>query len=390
MSSLHCYPFPDYLSLSTKYTQEQKLIEKTVRSFVNDHAYNKIQECYRNEEFPVSLIEGLGKLGVFGANLRGYGLPGMDAVSYGIIMKELERCDSALRSFVSVQGSLVMFPISAFGSEEQKEEWLPKLACGEKIGCFGLTEESGGSDPSAMKTTAQKKTDHWLLNGSKMWITNGNLAHLAVVWAQTENGIRGFLVPTDIEGMTVQKMTGKLSLRAAITSELYFEQVKLPLTAILPKTNGLKSALSCLSQARYGIVWGALGAAEACYAEVCAYVKDRILFGKSLASKQLIQKKLAKILVSITQGQLLAMRLGELKNSNEIHYAQISMGKQSNCKMALNVARTCRDMLGANGIMDEYQTMRHMCNLETVYTYEGTNDVHLLILGSDITGIPSF
>ena len=305
-------------------------------------------------------------------------------------MKELERCDSGLRSFASVQGALVMYPIHAFGSEDQKKTWLPKLGKGDAIGCFGLTESEGGSDPAAMKTKAEDKGDHWLLSGSKMWITNGNLAQVAVVWAQTAQGIRGFLVPTDIEGFKAVKMSHKLSLRASVTSELYFDKIKLPKSAILPKTEGLKSALSCLTQARYGISWGVLGAAEACFDEVCSYVAERKLFGTNLAAKQLIQRKLAIMMSKITQGQLLALRLGQLKDSGELHHSHVSMAKQNNCEIALDVARNARDILGGNGIMDEYLSMRHMCNLETVITYEGTNDVHLLIMGSQITGVQAF
>ena len=390
MDSLSCYPFPDYLLLSSTYSQDQQFIETKVREFVGKRASCLIKEAYRNECFPESLIQGFGELGILGASLKGYNLPGMDAIASGLIMKELERCDSALRSFVSVQSSLVMYPILAFGSEAQKEEWLPLLASGKKIGCFGLTEESGGSDPASMKTIAQKKGDQWILNGSKMWLTNGSLAHLAIIWAQTKEGIRGFLVPTNTKGVTIHKIKNKLSLRASASSKLSLDTVTLPSHAILPKSSGLKSALSCLSQARYGITWGVLGAAEACFAEACSYVKHRMLFGSTLASKQLVQRKLAKMLTSITQGQLLARRLGELKDINHLHYAQISMGKQSNSKMALSVARTCRDILGGKGIIDDNQTMRHLCNLETVYTYEGTNDIHLLIMGSMITGETSF
>lgn len=380
----------DFLGLDESLTEEQGLIRESVRAFLKENADPIVVDHYRTETFPESLIKGLGELGVLGANLTGYGLPAMDNKAYGMVMTELERCDSGLRSFASVQGALVMYPIWAYGSEEQKKMWLPKLSTAEAIGCFGLTESEGGSDPSAMKTRATKKGSHWILNGSKMWITNGNLAQVAVVWAQTDEGIRGFLVPTDLKGLSVKKMTGKLSLRASVTSELYFDDVELPIEAILPKTKGLSSALACLTQARYGIVWGVLGAAESCFEEVCSYVKDRELFGSTLDTKQLIQRKLALMLSRITQGKLLASRLSELKDQNKLHFAQVSLGKQNNCEMALNVARECRDILGGNGIMDEYKTMRHMCNLETVYTYEGTNDIHLLIVGSQITGKQCF
>ena len=382
--------YRDFLCLEKDFTEEELLVRDSVRAFLEEKAEPIIVDHYRKEDFPKELIKGLGELGVLGANLSGYGLPEMDNKSYGLVMAELERCDSGLRSFASVQGALVMYPIWAFGSEEQKSTWLPKLHTGEAVGCFGLTESEGGSDPSAMKTKAVKKGSFWILNGSKMWITNGNLAQVAVVWAQTDEGIRGFVVPTDSKGFTVKKMIGKLSLRASVTSELYFDNVELPESAILPKSKGLQSALACLSQARYGIVWGVLGAAESCFEEVCHYVKDRVLFGKPLASKQLIQRKLALMLSRITQGKLLAQRLSELKERGELHFAQVSLGKQNNCEMALQIARECRDILGGNGIMDEYKTMRHMCNLETVYTYEGTNDIHLLIVGSHITGEASF
>jgi glutaryl-CoA dehydrogenase len=314
----------------------------------------------------------------------------MDAISYGLVMKELERCDSGLRSFVSVQGSLVMYPIHAFGSEEQKKTYLPALASAEIIGCFGLTESEGGSDPGAMRTRAEKKGKEWVLNGSKMWITNGHLSKIAIVWAKTEDGIRGFLVPSDAKGFKAKKIKGKLSLRASETSELYFDDVRLPESALLPQSKGLKSALSCLTQARYGISWGVLGAAEACFDEACRFSKERILFGKPLASKQLVQRKLALMLSRITQGQWLALRLGQLKNEGQLHFAHVSMAKQNNCDLALQTARECRDILGGSGILDEYSSMRHSNNLETVITYEGTNDVHLLILGEQITGIPAY
>jgi len=361
-----------------------------VRSFVQKEIEPIIAENYLKETFPTDIIPKLGELGLLGSNLDGYGLPGMDNIAYGLVMKELERCDSGLRSFASVQGALVMYPIHAFGSEEQKQEWLPKLGSGEAVGCFGLTESNGGSDPGAMKTKAEDKGDHWLLNGSKMWITNGNLAQVAIVWAHTANGIKGFVVPTDAKGFEARKMEGKLSLRASVTSELYFDNIKLPKEALLPKSDGLKSPLSCLTQARYGIAWGVIGAAESCFDEVVDYTKDRVTFDRPLNHNQLIQRKLAIMLTKITQAQLLALRMGQLKNQGEIHFAHVSMGKQNNVEMALEVARMCRDMLGGNGIMAEYKAMRHMCNLETVYTYEGTNDIHLLIMGQQITGVGAY
>jgi glutaryl-CoA dehydrogenase len=390
MTKPHCTPYPDYFLMDELYTDEQRMIRDTVRKFVSEEVEPKIRDAYRNETFPTEIIPRLGELGLLGSNLSGYGLPGLDGMAYGLIMKELERCDSGLRSFASVQGALVMYPIHTWGSEKQKEELLPKLGSGEMIGCFGLTEADGGSDPGAMKTKVEDKGDHWLLNGSKMWITNGNLAKIAVVWAQTGEGIRGFVVPTDSEGFSVKKMEGKLSLRASVTSELYFDNIKLAKDAILPGTEGLKSALGCLTQARYGIAWGVVGAAEACFDEASDYVKDRILFDKPLAAYQLIQRKLSIACTDITKAQLLAYRLGQLKDSGKLDFAHVSMAKQNNVEMALQTARTCRDMLGGNGIMDEYKAMRHMCNLETVYTYEGTNDIHQLIVGHAITGIPAF
>lgn len=386
----HTHPFLDFYDVQSSLTDHQKRIQKTVRDFVARDVQPYISECYRKEEFPTRIIRKMGELGLFGATLSGYGLPSMDHISYGLTMRELERCDSSVRSFASVQGALVMYPIHTFGGEEQKEKWLPRLAQGVAIGCFGLTESEGGSDPASMKTRAVNKGDHWILNGSKMWITNGSIAHIAVVWAQTEDGIRGFLVPTETPGFKATQMTGKLSLRASITSELYFDNVKLSKDSLLPKTDGLKSALMCLNQARYSIAWGAVGAAESCFDEAVSYVKERVVFEKKLASFQLVQRKLALMATGITQGQLLALRLGQLKNAERLHHSQVSLAKRSNVEMALGVARMARDLLGASGIMDEYQSMRHMCNLETVFTYEGTNDIHLLILGEEITGISAF
>ncbi|MCX6118630.1 MAG: acyl-CoA dehydrogenase family protein [Proteobacteria bacterium] len=383
-------PAIDFYNFEQMLNDEQKMTIQSVRDFVRKKLSANIAKNYLNETFPQELIREFGDMGLLGSNLAGYGLPGLDQISYGLIMKELERCDSGVRSFASVQGALVMYPIHEFGSEAQKQEWLPKLGSGEAVGCFGLTESYGGSDPGAMKTTAELKSGKWLLNGSKMWITNGNLADVAVVWAKTAEGIRGFVVPTNTPGFTAKKMTGKLSLRASVTSELYFDQVELPESAMLPKsTGGLKCALSCLTQARYGIAWGVLGAAEACLEEVIHYVKDRVVFGGPLSSKQLIQAKIADMATRITQGQLLALRLGQLKEMKLMHHSQVSMAKQNNVKMALEVARQARDILGGNGIMSEYQSMRHMCNLETVYTYEGTNDIHLLIVGGEILGAPA-
>jgi glutaryl-CoA dehydrogenase len=391
MSAPRTSPFPDFYDIDDLLNEEQRLTVSSVREFVTREFAPSIGQCYLDEKFPTDKIKAIGAMGLLGGNLKGYGLAGMDAISYGLVMKELERCDSGLRSFASVQGALVMFPIHEYGSEEQKSYWLPKLGSGEAVGCFGLSESYGGSDPGAMNTTAVLKGDKWILNGSKMWITNGNLAQVAIVWAKTPEGIRGFVVPTNVKGFSARKMTGKLSLRASVTSELYFDNIELDKSAMLPKsTGGLKCPLSCLTQARYGIAWGVLGAAEACFDEVVNYVKDRVVFGKPLAAKQIVQMKLATMASRLTQAQLLALRLGQLKQSGKLHHSHVSIAKQNNVQFALETARTCRDMLGGNGIMIEYQSMRHMCNLETVYTYEGTNDIHLLIVGSEITGVQAF
>ena len=380
MSTAH--PFPDLFSIESQLKDEQKQVLTTVRTFVQKEMEPRVQKAWRTETFPTELIPKIAELGLLGGDL--------DAISYGLAMKELERCDSGFRSFASVQSSLVMYPIKTFGSEEQKNEWLPRLGKGTAIGCFGLTESEGGSDPSAMRTRAEKKNGKWILNGSKAWITNGNLAQVAVVWARTDDGIRGFLVDTQTKGFTAKKMEGKISLRASVTSELYFDNVELPENALLPKSEGIKSALQCLNQARYGISWGVLGAAEACFDEAVNFAKNRVLFGKTLIHKQLIQRKLSLLLSKITQGQLLALRLGQLKEEGKLQHYHVSLAKQSNVEASLEVARMARDILGANGIMDEYKSMRHMCNLETVYTYEGTNDIHLLVLGKEITDVAAF
>ncbi len=383
-------PFPDFAEIDSLFTPEQKQIQSAVRQFIQKEIEPLIITAYRTEDFPVSILPKMGAMGMMGSFLTGYGLPGMDIVSYGLVMKELERCDSGVRSAASVQGALVMFPLHEFGSEEQKSHWLPRLAKGESIGCFALSESEGGSDPSAMKTSVEDKGDHYLLTGSKMWITNGNISEIAVVWAKTVDGIRGFLVPLKLPGIKVVKMQNKLSLRASVTSELIFDQVRIPKSSLLPKTEGLKSALQCLNQARFGISWGVIGAAEACFVEALNFTKNRVLFNKTLSSFQLVQRKLAIMATKITQSQLLIYRLSQIKEQKKLQPAQVSLAKQVCVEMALEVARTCRDILGANGIMDEYKTMRHLCNLETVSTYEGTNDIHLLILGQEITGTPAF
>ena len=381
----------DYFKFAEKLTEEQRLLIETVRAFANKEIEPLIVEHYRREEFPVAIVRRIGELGLLGTNLPlDSDTPLLDQIAYGLVMRELERVDSGVRSFASVQGALVMYPILAYGEEAQRQHWLPKLQRGEAIGCFALTEQQGGSDPENMQTRAVEQADHYLLDGAKMWITNGNIADIAIVWARLAGEVRAFLVPCDSKGLLRKKISGKLSLRASVTSELVLQKVRVAKTSILPKAVGIKSALSCLTQARYGIAWGAIGAAEACFVEALAYVQSRSSFGQPLSAKQLVQRKLALMAIKITNAQLLALRLGELKNSGKMLFTQVSMAKQANVEMALQVARMSRDILGANGITDEYKSMRHMCNLETVSTYEGTSDIHLLILGQDITGIASY
>jgi glutaryl-CoA dehydrogenase len=378
----------DFLRLDELLSDEERLARDTVRDFVSNEFLPLIQEHIRKDgSFPMDLVPKLAELGLFGANLQGYGCAGMNNVAYGLVMQELERGDSGLRSFASVQGGLVMYPIHAYGSEAQKDEWLPRLAAGEKIGCFGLTEPDFGSHAGGMITKAVRHGDHWLLNGTKRWITNGTVSDLAVVWARTEEGIRGFLVPTDTPGFEARDIKGKFSLRASVTSELYLQDVELSDTARLPGAAGLQAPLSCLTQARYGIAWGAIGAAMACYEEILHYSRDRIVQGGPLAGKQLTQEKLVFMLSEITKAQLLALRVAQIKDAGKLHHSMVSLAKRNNVDIALQVARLARDLLGANGIVDDYAAMRHMMNLETVRTYEGTHDIHTLILGKEITGI---
>jgi glutaryl-CoA dehydrogenase len=381
----------DYLDIESELSTEERMTRDTVRRFVDERVLPVIEEAYLEGHFPEELIPGLAELGVLGANLpEEYGCAGMNNVAYGLIMQELERGDSGIRSFVSVQGALVMYPIFAFGSEDQKRRWLPAMAKGEAIGCFGLTEADYGSNPAGMATRASRNGDGWVLNGSKMWITNGSMAHVAVVWARTDDGIRGFLVEKGTPGYSTKQMHGKHSLRASDTSELVFNDVALPEDAILPVSDGLKSPLSCLTQARYGIAWGAIGSAMACYEEAVRYSKERIQFDKPIASFQIVQQRLVEMLESITLGQLLAYRLGRLKDAGKLKHTQVSMAKRHNVMAAREVAASARWTLGANGVHSEYQVMRHMCNIESVFTYEGTHDIHTLVLGQDITGIPAF
>ncbi|MGH7458940.1 MAG: acyl-CoA dehydrogenase family protein [Longimicrobiaceae bacterium] len=387
----------DYFDTDSLLSAEERLIRDTVRDWVDDELLPVIREAYIERRFPKELIAGMAELGLFGANLpEEYGCAGLNNVAYGLIMQELERGDSGVRSFCSVQGALCMYPIFAFGSDEQKHEYLPKMAAGEVIGCFGLTEPDFGSNPGGMTTRAVRDGDGWIINGAKMWITNGSTADVAIVWAKTgglddTSSIRGFLVPTEAEGFTARDQKGKLSLLASDTSELAFQDVRVPASALLPGSGGLKSPLNCLTQARYGIAWGATGAAMACYDEALGYAKERVQFdGKPIAGTQLQQARLADMLTGITQAQLLCLQLGRLKDAGKMRPQQVSLAKRSNVDMATNVAREARRLLGANGILVEYSAMRHMANLESVYTYEGTHDIHALVLGQDVTGIPAY
>jgi glutaryl-CoA dehydrogenase len=378
----------DFLRLDELLSDEEKLARDTVREFVSKEFLPLIQEHVRQDgSFPMQLVPQLGELGLFGTNLHGYGCAGMNNVAYGLVMQELERGDSGLRSFASVQGSLVMFPIHSYGSDAQKERWLPDLAAGNAVGCFGLTESNAGSHVAGMLTKAVRKGDGWVLNGSKYWITNGSLADVSVVWAKTEEGVQGFLVERDRPGFEARDIKGKFSLRASVTSELVLQDVEVPDENRLPGVQGLRGPLSCLNQARYGIAWGAIGAAMACYDEALQYARERAVQGGLLASKQLTQEKFVAMLTEITKAQLLALRLGRLKDEGNLHHAMVSMAKRNNVDIALGIARVARDLLGANGIVDDYQAMRHMVNLETVRTYEGTHDIHTLILGEHITGM---
>jgi glutaryl-CoA dehydrogenase len=380
----------DYYDIESELNPQARLIRDTVRSFVEREFLPVVREHYRAGTFPLELIRTMGELGLFGANLSGYGLPGIDSTSYGLMMQELERGDSGLRSLVSVQGALVMYPILRYGSEEQKAHWLPRLASGEAIGCFGLTEPDHGSDPAGMITRAVRQGEEYLLSGVKMWITNGTIADVAVVWAKLDGEIRGFLVERGTPGFSSSEITGKLSLRASVTAELVLDEARVPKENLLPDATGLKCALSCLNQARYGIAWGALGAAMACFDEALTYSRERTMFGRPVAGFQLTQAKLADMVSSITQAQLLALQLSRLKESGRLRAEQVCLAKRNNVRMALEVARSARGILGANGISDEYQCMRHMCNLESVYTYEGTHEIHTLVIGKDLTGLDAF
>ncbi|MGE0641448.1 MAG: acyl-CoA dehydrogenase family protein [Thermoanaerobaculia bacterium] len=388
------FPGVDYIEFDSLLTEEQRLVRDTVRDWVEDRFKPVIEECHRDGRFPLELVPEMGELNLFGSSLTGYGLPGLDSISYGLSMLELERGDSGLRSFASVQSGLVMYPIWEFGSEAQKEHWLPKLASGESIGCFGLTEPDFGSNPGGMRTTARQTDDGWVLNGAKQWITNGTLADVAVVWAQTgdsSSGIRGFLVEKGTPGFTASDQHGKFSLRASTTSELGLHDCRVPADAMLPGAKGLRGPLSCLSQARYGIAWGALGAAMECYWTALEYAKQRIQFmGQPIAAHQLVQEKLAWMITEITKGQLLALQLGQLKEAKRLKPHHISMGKRNNVWVARECAKLAREILGANGIVDDYPVIRHMLNIESVFTYEGTHDIHGLVIGEAVTGIASY
>ena len=380
---------PDFLLLDdTSYSDEERLVRETIREWVGNEFMPLIQQHVRRDgSFPMELVPAMAELGMFGANLEGYGCAGMNNVAYGLLMQELERGDSGLRSFASVQGSLCMFPIRAYGSEEQREKWLPEMAAGRMIGCFGLTEPDFGSFVTGMRTRAEKRGDGWVLNGTKRWITNGTLAQLAIIWAKTDEGVRGFVVETDRPGFEARDIKGKFSLRGSVTSELFLQDVELPEANRLPDAKGIGAPLSCLNQARFGIAWGVLGAAMACYDEALQYSQERIVQNGPLAGKQLTQAKLVDMLTEITKGQLLALHVARIKDAGKLHHTMVSMIKRNNVDIALRIAREARDLLGANGIVDDYQSMRHMLNLETVRTYEGTHDVHTLILGEHITGL---
>jgi glutaryl-CoA dehydrogenase len=386
----------DFYDMDGLLSEEERAVRDTVRAWVDAELMPVIGACYVEGRFPRELIPGMAELGLLGANLpEQYGCAGLNNVAYGLIMQELERGDSGIRSFASVQGALVMYPIHTFGSEAQRAAWLPRLASGAEIGCFGLTEPDFGSNPGGMLTTARETSDGWVLNGTKMWITNGSQATVAIVWAKTGEiddvgSIRGFIVPTNTPGFTAKDQKGKLSLRASDTSELHLQDVHLPKDAILPNSGGIKSPLMCLTQARYGIAWGGVGAAMACFDEARRYAANRIMFGKPIAQTQLQQERLADMLTEITKGQLLVLQLGRLKDLGTMKPAQVSLAKRNNVNMACECAREARRLLGANGILIEYHSMRHLANLESVYTYEGTHDMHTLIVGQEITGLPAY
>jgi glutaryl-CoA dehydrogenase len=380
----------DFLEIDTLISSEERLVRDTVRQFVQEKITPNAGKWFAEGEFPRELIGQMGDLGLFGMHLDGYGCAGTSAMAYGLACTELEAGDSGIRSIVSVQGSLAMYPIWAFGSQEQKETWLPSMAAGRTIGCFGLTEPDSGSDPGSMRTTARLENDRWILNGTKMWITNGSIADIAIIWAVTDGGVRGFVVPTDAPGFTATTITGKMSLRASITSELILDDVELPIDAALPGVTGLEGPLSCLNEARFGIIFGSVGAARSCYEAALSYSTERIQFDKPIASFQLTQRKLVEMLLDVNMGMLLAVHLGKMRDAGTLAPEHVNFGKMTNVRMALRTAREARSILGANGITLDYPVIRHMNNLESVYTYEGTNEIHTLVLGQAITGISAF
>jgi len=380
----------DFLDVESLLSDEERLIRDTVRDFVRSRVLPGIDDWFERGVFPKEVATELGQLGLLGMHLQGYGCTGAGAVSYGLACMELEAGDSGFRSFVSVQGSLAMFPIWKYGSEDQKQEWLPRMARGEAIGCFGLTEPDFGSDPAGMRATARRRGSDWVLNGNKLWITNGGFADVAIVWARAEDGIRGFIVPTSSRGFSARDIHRKISLRASVTSELILDDVVLPESAVLPGVTGLRGPLSCLNEARYGIVWGAMGAARACYEAALAYARTRIQFGRPIAAFQLTQRKLVEMLLEISKGTLLALHLGRMKDEGRLAPQHVSVGKLNNVRAALEIAREARSILGANGITLEYPVIRHMNNLESVFTYEGTNEIHTLAIGEAITGIAAY
>jgi glutaryl-CoA dehydrogenase len=380
----------DLFDLRSEFSDDECMVKDTVARFVDEQAIPLMREAFEQHRFPSELIPQVAELGLLGSSIEGYDCAGLNSICYGLICQELERGDSGLRSFVSVQSSLVMYPIHAFGSEEQKQRWLPAMARGEATGCFGLTEPHGGSDPGNMKTHAKRDGNDWILNGAKMWITNGSVADAAIVWAKTDEGIKGFIVEKDMPGFTAQEIDNKFSLRASITAGLFFDNVRIPEASVLPGVSSLRGPLSCLTQARYGITWGVIGAAQACLGEVLAYTQDRVLFGKPLASNQATQIRLADMSRRITTAQLLSLRLGRIKDAGELSPTQVSLAKWNNCRMAIDIARDARDLLGAAGISAEFVAIRHMLNLESVITYEGTETIHQLSVGRELTGINAF
>ncbi len=380
----------DLYDVDAELGDEERMVRDSVARFVDTEALPLMREAFEQHAFPRELIAKVAELGLLGSSISGYDCAGLNSVCYGLICQELERCDSGLRSFVSVQSSLVMYPIHAFGSDEQKQRWLPALAKGEAVGCFGLTEPHGGSDPGNMKTHARRDGDDWIVNGAKMWITNATIADVAVVWAKTDEGIKGFLLEKNMPGFTAQEIENKFSLRASVTGALFFDDVRVPAANVLPGVSSLKGPLSCLTQARYGITWGVIGAAQACFAEALNYAGERVLFGRPLTHTQMIQVRLADMARRITTAQLLSLRLGRIKDRGELSPSQVSLAKWNNCRAAIDIARDARDILGGSGISAEYVPVRHMLNLESVITYEGTETVHQLTVGRELTGVNAF